>query len=235
MTAENIITKNKCARSAHDRAAILALALGVASCVLAYAPAPVVFDTPAKDEKGIMVLGNGEVGATAWLDAAGTLHTVLQNSDSWNEGGRHVKTGAIDYETKSPVDAGTYRQELSMERGEFEATWKSGGRAVSLRYRIQQGTDSIAVCDVKGAPDVEAKVINWRLYPGGSKEFGVGEYELGNRFCEGGPFGKVLSKKKFTISADRLVPDGWCHVNRNETVADLMKVYDFYQATGDLG
>ena len=67
----------------------------------AAAPAPVVFDTPAKDEKGIMVLGNGEVGATAWLDAAGTLHTVLQNSDSWNEGGRHVKTGAIDYTRRS--------------------------------------------------------------------------------------------------------------------------------------
>ena len=214
---------------------ILIASAGLAVSAFAYAPAPIVFDTPAADEKGMMVLGNGEVGAMAWLDAAGTLHTVLQNSDSWNEGGRHVKTGAIDYETKSPVDEGTYRQELSMERGEFEASWKSGGRAVSLRYRIQQGTDSIAVCDVKGAPDVEAKVVNWRLYPGGSKEFGVGEYELGNRFCEGGPFGKVLSKKKFTISADRLVPGGWCHVNRNETVADLMKVYDFYQATGDLG
>ena len=153
---------------------------------LAYAPAPIVFDTPAADEKGMMVLGNGEVGAMAWLDAAGTLHTVLQNSDSWNEGGRHVKTGAIDYETKSPVDEGSYRQELSMERGEFEASWKSGGKAVSLRYRIQQGTDSIAVCDVKGAPDVEAKVVNWRLYPGGSKEFATskqyGASGLGNQF-----------------------------------------------------
>ena len=108
------------------------------------------------------------------------------------------------------------------------------GKAVSLRYRIQQGTDSIAVCDVKGAPDVEAKVVNWRLYPGGSKVFGVGEYELGNRFCEGGPYGNVLKDKKFVISADRLVPGGWCHVNRNETVMELMKVYDFYQATGDL-
>ena len=70
---------------------------GLVSIALAYAPAPIVFDTPAADEKGMMVLGNGEVGAMAWLDAAGTLHTVLQNSDSWNEGGRHVKTGAIDY------------------------------------------------------------------------------------------------------------------------------------------
>ncbi|MBQ8113971.1 MAG: hypothetical protein IJ146_12295, partial [Kiritimatiellae bacterium] len=209
--------------------------VGIAACASGYVPEPVVFDTPSANEKGIMVLGNGEVGATAWIGADGTLRTVLQNSDSWNEGGRHVKTGAIDYETKSPVDAGTYRQELSMERGEFEATWKSGGRAVSLRYRIQQGTDSIAVCDVKGAPGVEAKVVNWRLYPGGAKVFGIGEYELGNRFCEGGPYGRVLSNKKFTISADRLVPGGWCHVNRNETVAELMKVYDYYQATGDLG
>ena len=212
--------------------ACAAVAAQAAMC--GWTPQPVVFDTPADDENGVMVLGNGEVGATAWLGADGTLHTVLQNSDSWNEGGRHVKTGAIDYETRSPVDAGTYRQELSLARGEFEASWKSGGRAVSLRYRIQQGTDSIAVCDVHGAQEVEAKVVNWRLYPGGAKDFGVGEYELGNRFCEG-KYQKNVSGMKFTINADRLVPGGWCHVNRNETVAEMMKVYDYYQATGDLG
>ena len=205
-----------------------------AALAAACGPAPVVFDTPADDEKGVMILGNGELGATAWLGADGVLHTVLQNSDSWNEGGRHVKTGAIDYETGRPVDAGTFRQELSLERGEFEATWKSGGRPVSLRYRIQQGTDSIVVCDVRGAPKAEAKVVNWRLYPGGAKEFDVGEYGLGIRFCEG-KFQKNLADMKFTISADRLVPGGWCHVNRNETVAELMEVYDYYQATGDLG
>ena len=230
-------TRSRTGRARCGRAAWFVLAMAaaaVATCAYAHSPAPVVFDSPAEDDRGIMVLGNGEVGATAWLGADGVLHTVLQNSDSWNEGGRHVKTGAVDYDTKSPVDAGTYRQELSMERGEFEASWKSGGRAVFVRYRVQHGTDSIAVCDVKGAPDVEAKVVNWRLYPGGSKVFGVGEYELGNRFCEG-IYKKNVENMKFTINADRLVPGGWCHVNRNETVAELMKVYDFYQATGDLG
>ena len=215
---------------------ILIASAGLAVSTFAYAPAPIVFDTPAADEKGMMVLGNGEVGAMAWLDAAGTLHTVLQNSDSWNEGGRHVKTGAIDYETKSPVDEGSYRQELSMERGEFEASWKSGGREVTVRYRVQHGTDSIAVCDVKGAPDVEAKVVNWRLYPGGSKEFSsskqYGASGLGNQFDGATENGKPIT---FTINADRLVPGGWCHVNRNETVAKMMKYYDYYQATGDLG
>ncbi len=213
---------------------IAAFSLGVVIFAFGRGPAPLVFDTPAADENGVMILGNGEVGATAWLDAGGTLHTVLQNSDSWNEGGRHVKTGAIDYETGCAVDTGTYRQELSMERGEFEASWKSGGKPVSLRYRIQQNTDSIAVCDVRGTSKAEAKVVNWRLYPGGTKAFGVGEYELGNRFCEG-QFQKNVENMKFTINADRLMPGGWCHVNRNETVAELMKVYDYYQATGDLG
>lgn len=81
-----------------------------ATCMsLCAAPAPIVFDTPAADEKGIMILGNGELGAVAWLTADGTLHTVLQNSDSWNEGGRHVKTGAIDYETGMSVDKGSFR------------------------------------------------------------------------------------------------------------------------------
>ena len=215
----------------------VALALVVAPLVATaqgWTPQPVVFDTPAEDANGAMLLGNGELGAIAWVTADGTLHTILQGSDTWNEGGRHVKTGAIDYETKKPVDAGTFRQELSLARGEFEASWKSGGEAVSLRYRIQQGTDSIVVCDVKGAPAADAKVVNWRLYPGGAKAFGVGEYELGIRFY-GGKFKENVAGQKFTIAADRLVPGGWCHVNRNETVAELMKAYDYYQATGDLG
>ena len=220
-------------KSAWGQIAVLALA--IAPLVLAaqvWTPQPVVFDTPAENDRGAMILGNGELGALAWVSADGTLHTVLQNSDSWNEGGRHVKTGAIDYEMKKPVDAGTFRQELSLARGEFEAAWKSGGKTVALRYRIQHGTDSIAVCDVKGAPAVEAKIVNWRLYPGGKRDFGCSWKELGNQFDRIKVDGKPI---KFTISADRLVPDGWCHVNENGTVAEMMRLYDCYQATGNLG
>ena len=220
-------------KSAWGQIAALAMAIApIAVAAQGWMPQPVVFDTPAESDRGAMILGNGELGALAWVSAEGTLHTVLQNSDSWNEGGRHVKTGAIDYETKKPVDAGTFRQELSLARGEFEAAWKSGGKTVSLRYRIQQGTDSIAVCDVKGAPAVEAKVVNWRLYPGGKRDFGCSWKELGNQFDRIKIDGKPI---KFTISADRLVPDGWCHVNENGTVAEMMRLYDRYQATGDLG
>ena len=55
--------------------------------------------------------------------------------------------------------------------------------------------------------------------------------ELGNQFRTKYPDGKPLT---FTISADKLVPNGWCHVNRNETVDKMMELYDRYQGTGKL-
>ena len=209
----------------------IVMALGV-EAIASGAPQPIVFDSPAENDRGSMILGNGELGAIAWVSADGTLHTVLQNSDSWNEGGRHVKTGAIDYATGMPVNDGTFRQVLSLARGEFEAVWKSGGSPVSIRYRIQHGTDSIAVCDVTGAPAASANVVNWRLYPGGSRDFGCGWKELGNQFDHVKIGGKPV---RFTVSADRIVPGGWCHVNSNDTVAEMMRLYDHYQSTGDLG
>ena len=227
--------KVKTGKSGCGRAAgILSVAIVavVATGALAYAPAPVVFDTPAVDEKGAMILGNGEVGALAWITADGTLHTILQGSDTWDEGGAHLKTGAMDYVTKKPVDTGSFRQELSLERGELEAKWKSGGAAVSMRYRVQHGTDSIVACVVDGAPEVEAKVVNWRLYSGGSKVMDCGENGFYNQF------NRVLKDGKpytFVRAADVLVPGGWCHVNRNETVSEMMRDYDYYQGTGDLG
>ena len=211
---------------------ICAAAAALAAGADDFAPAPIVFDSPAENDRGAMILGNGELGALAWVSSDGTLHTVLQRSDTWNEAARHVKVGAIDYVTSMKVDAGTYRQELSLAHGEFNASWRSGGREVSVHYRVQHGDKPFAVCDVKGTPKAEAKVVNWRLYPGGAKEFGCSWKELGNQ-CD-----RILVDGKpprYTVSADRLVPGGWCHVNRNATVAEMMKVYDRFQATGDLG
>ena len=215
---------------------LLVAGAAVCSCAAAsldaYVPAPLVFDSPSENDRGSMILGNGELGAIAWVSGDGTLHTVLQRSDTWNEGARHVKAGAIDYVTGKPVDGGTFRQTMSLEKGVFDATWKSGGREVSLSYRIQHGQNDFAVCDVEGAPEAEAKVVNWRLYPGGAKEFGCSWKELGNQFDRILVNGKPLT---FTVSADQLVPGGWCHVNRNETVVRMMEYYDLWQATGDLG
>ena len=206
-------------------------AIAVTTNATDYVPPSIVFDVPAADENGVMVLGNGEVGATAWIGEDGTLHTVLQRTDSWNEGGQHVKVGAIDYETGARVDAGTFRQVLSLASGTFEADWKSGGKPVSLHYRVQNGREPFVVCDVRGA-QARAKVVNWRLWPEGTREMSGDDNGLGNQFPPKLPGGKLLT---FAINSDQLVPGGWCHVNRRETVDKLMGLYDRYQATADLG
>ena len=78
-------------------AMVAALALTAAHTALCgWTPPSIAFDTPAENDRGAMILGNGELGALAWVDAAGTLHTVLQRSDTWNEAARHVKAGAVD-------------------------------------------------------------------------------------------------------------------------------------------
>lgn len=205
---------------------------------LAYTPPAIVFNTPSANDRGAMLLGDGEVGAMAWVTADGTLHTYLQRSDSWNEVGEHVKVGGIDYVSSCPVDAGTFRQEMSLEHGEFSATWKSGGRPVSVSYRVQWGDAHLAVCAFDGAPEVVATNVNWRLFPGGVREFTAKELRrtVNFSYTEDAGF-----KQTFAVSADRLlagyppVLSGWCHVNRNSTVDQLLAFYDYTQATADLG
>jgi len=211
---------------------VLAASVAMGGMLLAaeYAPAPLVFDSPAENDRGSMMLGNGEIGALAWVSKDGTLHTVLQCSDSWNEGGSHVKVGAIDYVTGCKVDA-NFHQELSLAKGMFNVSWESAGRKVSVHYRVQNDpAQPFVVCDVEGAPSAAAKVINWRLFEGGSRLFNVDE--LGNRFNEAT---SIKEKILFRVNADVLVENGWYHLNRNETVAMMMKWYDYWQATADLG
>ena len=206
-----------------------------ASC---FTPPALVFDTPAENDRGAMFLGDGEIGALAWISADGTLHTVLQRTDSWDEAGRHIKVGQIDYTTAAPVDAGTYRQELSLERGEFNAAWKSAGLPVTVHYRVQNGDERIAVCEVTGAPAAAAKNVNWRLYPGGFLEKPAKNWDINFKYSAA-----KQSDDAFTlaVSADRPLTDlpagmfGWCHVNCNATADKLFKFVDETQHLDGLG
>ena len=209
-----------------------------ATTVQAYSPASIVFDSPAETDRGSMFLGDGEIGALAWISADGTLHTVLQRTDSWDEAGRHIKVGQIDYATAAPVDAGSYRQELSLARGDFNATWKSGGKPVSVHYRVQWGDDHLAVCEIVGAPNASAKNVNWRFFPGGFMEKPAKDLEINFKYSSA-----KLASDVFTlaVSSDRALTGlpagmfGWCHVNDNRTADKLFKFVDETQGLEGLG
>jgi len=200
------------------------------SVAMAYVPPPIEFSTTAENDRGAMYLGNGEVGALAWVSKDGTLHTTLQRSDNWNEAGQHGKVGGLDYVTGRPVDADTFHQVLSLEKGQFEATWKSGGKTVGVHYRLQQGVD-FAVCEVVGGKEPQAKMVNWHIYPKGFRT--VSTAELDNRFTEWPSPAKEVTA--FDIASDVVVSNGWCHLNSTKTVETLLKWYDYWQASAEFG
>jgi len=213
---------------------IIAMALcavGVGGVAMAgpFAPAPIVFNTPAENDRGSMCLGNGEVAALAWVSKDGTLHTVLQRSDCWNEAGQHVKIGGLDYVTGRPIDAGTMVQELSVAKGTFDISWKSAGKAVRVHYRIQQGAD-LAVCRVEGGLDVQAKMVNPHVYPEGVRSFSSDQLGMSCQWR-----GAEKNFKAFDLASDVVVPNGWCHVNRKETIDTILKWCDYWQATAECG
>lgn len=81
----------------------------------------VVWDSPSKDCRGSMPLGNGDIGLNAWINPAGELEFYIGKSDSWGDNGRLLKLGKVRV-TLDPAapPVSPFRQELSL----IDATMK---------------------------------------------------------------------------------------------------------------
>ena len=55
----------------------------------------VVFDTPPPNASGAVPIGNGEVGASVWIEPNGDLLFYLGRSDSYSEACRLLRIGRI--------------------------------------------------------------------------------------------------------------------------------------------
>ena len=82
----------------------------------------VAFDTPSADASGAMPIGNGDVGASVWVEPDGDLVFYLCRSDSFSEASRLLKLGKVRVRlTPSPLGAGVpFHQVLRLRQGRFE-------------------------------------------------------------------------------------------------------------------
>ena len=82
----------------------------------------VLFDTPSQNASGAVPLGNGEVGASVWIEPTGDLVMYLCRPDSFSEVCRLLKVGALRIHLDpSPLSAGApFRQELKLRQGRLE-------------------------------------------------------------------------------------------------------------------
>ena len=83
----------------------------------------VVFTSPSPDASGAVPVGNGEAGASVWIEPGGDLVMYLARPDSFSEISRLLKIGKLRVHFEpSPLTPNTpFRQELKLRQGRLEA------------------------------------------------------------------------------------------------------------------
>jgi hypothetical protein len=83
----------------------------------------VVFDTPSANASGAVPIGNGEVGASVWIEPNGDVLLYLARPDSFSEACRLLKIGKmrVSFQPARSTEFGSFRQELRLRQGRLEA------------------------------------------------------------------------------------------------------------------
>lgn len=81
----------------------------------------VLWDSPSKDAKGSMPIGNGDIGLNVWVEPSGDLCFFIGKTDAWDENQRLLKLGKVRVRL-TPALATTpgFRQELKLRDGVIE-------------------------------------------------------------------------------------------------------------------
>ncbi len=110
-------------RNAIAAAAVLAAFAPGAEAPAALDDCNVVFETPSPDASGAVPLGNGEVGASVWIEPGGDVLLYLARPDSFSEACRLLKIGKlrVSFQPARPTTFGSFRQELKLREGRLEA------------------------------------------------------------------------------------------------------------------
>ena len=118
-----------------NRVAVIALlSCGVAAAETTAPGLPItsdniVWDSPSKDARGSMPLGNGDIGMNAWVEPSGDLLFYISKTDAWDENGRLCKIGRVRVKFKPAlVVTNGFRQELKLAEGRIEIASDNGIR-----------------------------------------------------------------------------------------------------------
>jgi hypothetical protein len=124
----------------------------------------VVYDTPGRSDRDSMPLGNGEVGASLWVEEDGDLRFYLARTDALTEIDRSVKLGMVRLRlSPNPFLKGQpFLQVLSLRDGAVEI---SAGDA-SLRVFVDSDFPVLRVTGTFPTPRVvTATYETWRTAP----------------------------------------------------------------------
>jgi hypothetical protein len=173
----------------------------------------VVWDSPGKNFKDSMPIGNGDVGLNVWTEQNGDLVFLIGKDDAWTENAQLVKLGRVRVKLSPNPFAGakSFRQELKLREGEIQIAADAGDK---LLVWVDANRPVVHVeAQTKAPTTLQASVELWRLQPretwqGGAEIYGTGVFREWNN----------LPEKKITIDPDMILPAQnnrlvWCHRN----------------------
>ena len=99
-------------------------------------PYKVTWNSPSKDSKGSMPIGNGDIGANVWVEENGDLLFFLSKGDAWSENGRLLKLGKVRVSlSPSPFSTGsTFTQTLDVKTGKIFINGIVDNNTVALEF-----------------------------------------------------------------------------------------------------
>ena len=127
----------------------------------------VVWDSPSKDSRGSMPIGNGDIALNVWAEADGDLLFYIAKSDACSETSQLLKLARVRVRfTPNPFAEGLpFKQELRLGHGEIViAAGKES--PIEIRLWVDANRPVIAL-DARGAKPfaMKASLELWRTEP----------------------------------------------------------------------
>ena len=118
----------------------------------------VIWDSPSKDSRGSMPLGNGDVGVNAWVEENGDLLFFISKTDAWTDCGRLVKLGRVRVRLDPPLAVTNgFRQELRLCDGSIVIESSIRDSQSSIRLWVDANRPVIHV-EGESQHDMQARV-----------------------------------------------------------------------------
>jgi len=180
----------------------------------------VVWDTPSKDHNGSMPIGNGDIGANAWVEPGGDLVLLLSKTDAWSENCRLLKLGRMRLKlSPNPLAGGApFKQTLRLRQGEILIEMGEGRKAVTLRVWIDANQPVVRVeADSPSPFDVLATLEIWR-----TKKRQLTGKEIHSAYgLHGAPFPTYVYPD--TVAEGRKRQIAWYHRNEKSLYENNLK------------
>lgn len=180
----------------------------------------VVFDTPSKDFRGAVPLGNGDIGISAWVEENGDLLFYIGKTDAFDDSGRLVKLGLVRVRfSPNPFKAVPFRQELRPGDGELDIQTGSGDSMFAARLWVDANRPVIHLeTDDKKPREMRVSLESWR-----TAERKIAEDELTPSDSLSG------SSEATVVYPDTILDAGnnrvtWYHHNRHSTWPETLKL-----------